>query len=118
MLKNEIKNLKESIKESVEKNVKQERYLKCIHEKIGNVENQIKKLSIPKVETNKKFTKDDLKNTLESISNIKNLINENKIKLKNATKFHEEKLNNFVNLNKKIENDFRENDKVKLILIY
>jgi len=112
MLKNEIKNLKESIKQSVDKNTKHERYIKHIHEKIGNVENQIKKLSVPKADMNKKFTKEDLKNTLESISNIRNFINESKIKLKNATKVHEDKLINFINLNKKIESDFRENDKV------
>ncbi len=113
MLKTEIKNLKDNLKESVDKNQKQERYIKQIHEKIGNVENQIKKLSAPKIDMNKKFTKEDLKNTLENISNLKNLINENRPKIKNSTKLHEENLINFTNLNKKIENDFKENDKVE-----
>ena len=36
----------------------------------------------------------------------------NKISLKNLTRQNEEKLNSYVILNKRIESDFKENDKV------
>jgi hypothetical protein len=112
MLKHEIKSIKESLKENVENYLKQEKYIKHIHENISWVEKKIKNLNAPKVDTKKSFTKEDLKNVLENLNMLKNIINTNKAKLNSTIKQKEEKLKNYANINKKIEMDFKENDKV------
>jgi hypothetical protein len=113
ILKTEIKLTKESLKEYQEKFSKQDRYLKGIHEKITNLESLTKKLIIPKVEIKKTFSKDDLKTLLDDLERSKSEVKESKKILFNSKKHNEEKLNSFINLNKKIEQDFKENDKVK-----
>lgn len=119
ILKIEIKNIKENIKDNIEKNSKQEKYIKTIHEKISFLENQIKKLTQPKVEIKKNFTKEELKEILESLNRLKLEIHSKQDILKDLNKTNEEKLNSFVSLNKRIEQDFKENDKVWfLTLIY
>ena len=117
ILKSEIKVTKESLKDYQEKFSKQEKYLKGIHEKLSNLEIMTKKLVIPKVEIKKSFTKDDLKMILEDLERSKNQIKESKKTLSNSKKFNEEKLNSFISLNKKIEQDFKENDKVLKLII-
>ncbi len=116
ILKIEVKNLKENLKESLEKYVKQEKYIKSIHEKISQVENQIKKLSQPKIEIKKNFSKDELKTILESLNNLKIGINHKREILKDLNKTNEDKLISFISLNKRIEQDYKENEKVKLRL--
>jgi len=98
--------------------LKQERYIKHIHENIAWVEKKIKNLSAPKVDIKKSFTKEDLKNVLENLSVLKNIINENKSKLNNTVKQKEEKLKNLANINKKIEMDLKENEKLNKMLIF
>jgi hypothetical protein len=105
--------LKINIKESSEKNLKQEKYTKLIHEKIGNIESSLKKLSLPRGDINKKFTKEDLKATLEKITSIKNSMEENKLKYKNLNKLHDEKLHQLASLNKKQDIDYKDTEKVK-----
>jgi peptidoglycan hydrolase CwlO-like protein len=112
ILKAEIKMIKENIKELTEKHSKQERYIKHIHEKLISVENLSKKLLIPKVEYKKAFTREELKVALDQLNKTKNNIEENRKILKSSTKLNEDKLNQFYNLNKKIEFDFNENVKV------
>jgi len=112
ILKLEIKNLKDNIKDNIEKNSKQEKYIKTIHEKLSFLENQLKKLTQPKVEIKKIFTKEDLKEILESLIRLKQEIYNKRDILKDLNKNNEEKLNSFVSLNKRIEQDFKENDKV------
>jgi len=79
---------------------------------------KIKNLSAPKVDIKKSFTKEDLKNVLENLSVLKNIINENKSKLNNTVKQKEEKLKNLANINKKIEMDLKENEKLNKMLIF
>ena len=114
ILKHEIKSIKDSLKENVENYLKQEKYIKHIHENIAWVEKKIKNLTAPKIDTKKSFSKEDLKNVLENLNLLKNIINENKAKLNNTIKQKEQKLKNYANINKKIELDFKENDKVKI----
>ena len=86
-----------------------------IHENIAWVEKKkIKNLNAPKIDSKISFSKDDLKNVLENLNLQKNIINSNKTKLNNTIKQKEEKLKNYANINKKIELDFKENDKVNL----
>ena len=83
-------------------------------ENIEWVEKKIKNLNAPKIDSKISFSKDDLKNVLENLNLQKNIINSNKTKLINTIKQKEEKLKNYANINKKIELDFKENDKVSL----
>jgi len=112
ILKVEVKNLKDNIKDNIERNSKQEKYIKTIHEKLSFLENQLKKLTQPKIEIKKSFAKEDLKEILESLDWLKQEIHGKKDVLKDLNKSNEEKLNSFVSLNKRIEQDFKENDKV------
>lgn len=119
-LKSEIKSIKESIKECHEKNTKQDKYIKHIHSRITSFEMNLKKFSVPKIETKKNFTKEEFIENLEILNLLKNEIKEKRKRLANLTKHNEDKLNSMVNLNKKIEMDFKENDKVirkKLLII-
>jgi hypothetical protein len=113
ILKSEIKITKDSLKDYQDKYTKQDKFLKSVHEKLSQLENLTKKLQIPKKEIKKCFTKEDLKTILDVLNRYKQQIKENKISLKNLTKQNEEKLNSYVILNKRIESDFKENDKVR-----
>lgn len=117
LLKLEVKNLKENIKENIEKNCKQEKYIRTIHEKLSFLEKELKKLTQPKIEIKKNFSKEDLKEILESLNRLKLEIHSKRDILKHLNKTNEEKLTSFVSLNKKIEQDFKENDKVNIFLI-
>lgn len=112
ILKSEIKITKGSLKDYQEKFTKQDKFLKSVHEKLSQLENLTKKLQIPKKEIKKSFNKEDLKTLLDVLNHYRQLIKENKISLKNLTRQNEEKLNSYVILNKRIETDFKENDKV------
>jgi hypothetical protein len=114
ILKSEIKITKDSLKDYQDKYTKQDKFLKSVHEKLSQLENLTKKLQIPKKEIKKCFTKEDLKTILDVLNRYKQQIKENKVSLKNLTKQNEEKLNSYVILNKRIESDFKENDKVRL----
>jgi hypothetical protein len=112
LLNTEIKLIKDHLKDFYEKNKKQEKYLKSVHEKIARTEEQIKQLNIPKFENKRNFSNDELQDTITTINSLKNVINESKLKLKNSVKVNEEKLTSFINLNKSIESDFKENERV------
>jgi len=117
LLKGEIKYLKDGVKDYSDKNNKQERYIKQVHEKIALLENQIRKLNNPKIEYNKKsFTQMELKGSIDTINYLKTVINECKLKLKNNVKTNEEKLASYISLNKKIEADYKENERVNIKL--
>ena len=117
ILKAEIKNLKDGLKDNIEKNSKQEKFIKIIHEKLTNLENQLKKLTQPKIEIKKNFTKEDLKEILESLNFLKHDIIQKRESLKDLNKLNEDKLMSFVSLNKRIEQDYKENDKVNFYKI-
>ncbi len=112
LLKNEIKSLKESIKECHEKNTKQDKFIKNIHSRMTSFEMNLKKFSLPKVENKKNFTKEEFIQNLEILNSLKNEIREKRKKIANLTKHNEDKLSSLIILNKKLEMDFKENDKV------
>jgi chromosome segregation ATPase len=112
ILQDEIKITKQSLKTYQDKYSKQDRYIKQVHSKISSLENMIKKMSIPKIEVQKAFTKEELRETLEFLNQLKNQIRDNRQILKNISKINDDKLNNFMNINKQIEIDYKENDKV------
>jgi len=116
LLKSEIKSIKESIKDCQDKNTKQDKYIKHIHSRMTLFEINMKKFSIPKVENKKNFTKEEFKQNLEMLDNLRVEIREKRKKLANITKHNEDKFNSLVNLNKKLEIDFKENDKVRMKL--
>lgn len=109
--------IKENIKELTEKHSKQERYIKHIHEKLISVENLSKKLLIPKIEYKKGFSREELKIGLDELNKLKMSIEEKRNYLKNMNKLNEDKLNQFFNVNKKIEIDYNENLKVDSLLM-
>lgn len=115
LLKGEVRLLKEGVKDFWEKNQKQERYVKHIHEKIATVENQVKKLNMPKYDYVKKsFTDQELQDSLDTINGLKAVINECKLRLKNNVKANEDKLSSYISLNQRVEQDFKENERVKI----
>lgn len=118
MLKQEIRTLKDSIKEGSEKLTKQEKFLKLMHEKIAFIESQAKKLTITKLETKKYFTKEDLKQTLESIHALKQEILESREKQKLTTKQNEEKILALTKANKEYESEYKEQEKINKLLIF
>lgn len=118
ILKSEIKITRESLKEYQEKHAKQEKYIKNLHEKLSTLENNTKKLMVPRREIKKTFTKEDLRTILEFLNKSRLQIIENRKILKNTKKQNDDKLNNYANLNKKIEADFKENDKMNKMLIF
>ena len=112
LLRTEIKTIKDSIKDCQEKHTKQDKFIKNIHSKMTLFEINVKKFSIPKIETKKNFTKDEFIQNLEILNKLKKDIKENRKRLGNLTKLNEEKLNTLININNKIEMEFKENDKV------
>ena len=113
LLQGEIKYLKDGVKSYLETNNKQERYIKQVHEKIAGLENKIRNLNQPKIDVFKKsFTATELNDSIDTVNYLKTLINETKLKLKNNVKNNEEKLAGYINLNKKIDNDYKENERV------
>lgn len=113
LLKTEIKILKENLKDYYEKYLNQERYLKQVHEKISTIENKIRKLDNPKIDLSKKtFTAEELNQSIDQIKYLKTIINDSKAKLKDKVKVNEEKLTSYLSLNKKIEQDYKDNERV------
>jgi hypothetical protein len=118
ILKVEMKMVKESVKDFTDKYMKQDKFIKNIHERISMLENLTKKLLVVKIEIKKNFAKDDLKNAMEELNNIKIDVEQRRNNLKNIGKMNEYKINNIVSLNKQIEQDYKENEKVKILIIY
>ncbi len=114
ILKSEIKTVKDSLKDYQDKFTKQDKYLKGIHSRLSIFEQNMKKLNIPKIDIKKTFTKQDLKYILEILNKLKEDMKEKRKKLRNITKTQEDKLNNIIGINKKIEGDFKECEKVKI----
>ena len=80
----------------------------------------IKKEKLNKEEPKKKkiFTKDELKDTVELLNNLKNQIIERRNQLNTLTKQNDLKIRKMQIQNKKIEAEFKENDKLNKMLIF
>lgn len=118
VLKTEIKNMKESIKEASEKYIKQERFLKLMHEKIAYIESQAKKLSSTKLEQVKRFTKEKLKDVLGNINQLRCNIQQKREELKNSGKINEEKLNKIKFECKNLDDNYNDQVKVNKMLVF
>lgn len=118
ILKSEIKQTKDSIKDYQEKFAKQDRFIRLVHEKILSLEMIIKKMKEPKVEKTKLFTREELKKTLDEISSLKQQIGANRNTLNAITKTNDDKMHALLSQNKKIEIDYKENEKLNKMLIF
>jgi hypothetical protein len=112
-----MKMVKESVKDFTDKYMKQDKFIKNIHERISMLENLTKKLLVAKIEIKKNFDKNDLKTALDELNNIKVEVEQKRNNLKNIGKMNEYKINNIVSLNKQIEQDYKENEKVKIFVL-
>ena len=117
LLDNEIKQNKESIKEYQDKYNRLEKFIRLAHEKILSLEMLIKKGKEPKIENKKLFTKEELKDTLELITNLKVQINDKRVQLNNINKESEAKMHKLLAQNKQIELEYKENEKLNKMLI-
>ena len=117
MLKVEIKNMKDLVKETAEKNSKQEKFLKMIHQKIAFLESQAKKLNQTKLETVKHFSKEDLREVLTNINNLKNDILETRENLKSVNKSSNDKINETQSYVLKLEKEYLEQEKINKSII-
>lgn len=117
-LKNEIKNTKDCIKDYQERFTKQDKFIKLVHEKILMIEMNLRKRKEPKVEKKKLFSKEDLKNVVDSLKDITNQIKENRDLLNSITKSNDDKIHQFLAQNKKIEASYKENEKLNKNLIF
>ena len=117
MLKNEIKQNKDTIKDYQEKYSRLERFIRLVHEKILSLEMLIKKIKEPKNENKKLFTKEELKDTLELITNLKSQINDKRNQLNVINKESDAKMHKLLVQNKQIEIEYKENEKLNKILI-
>ena len=71
---------------------------------------ELQKLEEKKVEEVKKiFTEDELNDTLEVISNLRNIINEKRNNLNNISKNNDEKIYKILSKNKIVESEINEN---------
>ena len=117
ILKDEIKQNKDAIKDYQDKYNRLEKFIRLAHEKILSLEMSIKKVKEPKLENKKMFTKEELKDTLELITNLKEQINDKRIQLNNINKESDEKMHKLLAQNKQIELEYKENEKYNKMLI-
>jgi hypothetical protein len=117
ILKDEIKQNKDAIKDYQDKYNRLEKFIRLAHEKILSLEMSIKKIKEPKLENKKMFTKEELKDTLELITNLKEQINDKRIQLNNINKESDEKMHKLLAQNKQIELEYKENEKYNKMLI-
>ena len=119
LLQKEIKTTKNAIKDFQIKYTKLDKFIKLIHEKIIGIEMIIKKGNLNKEEPKKKsFTREELKEALETMNNIKNQITEKRNQLNILTKQNDIKISKMLEQNKQIETEYKENEKTNKMLIF
>ena len=118
ILKSEIKEAKDNIKDYQEKYLKQDRFIRSIHEKILFLESLILKMKEPKHEETKSFTLEQFKQVLNDIKEYSNTVNANRNKLSMIQKGHEDNMHNLLSQNKKIEKDYKDIIKENKALVF
>ena len=119
LFKNEIIQVKNSIKENQEKFLKLEKFNNAIHEKIISIELIMKKMKEKKPHIEEKtFTPEELHDTCDIISNLKNQINEKRNDLNNICKTNKEKIYKILSQNKTVELEIKDNLRVNKLLIF
>ena len=118
ILKSEIKEAKDNIKDYQEKYLKQDRFIRSIHEKILFLESLILKMKEPKHKETKSFTLDQFKQVLNDIKEYSTTVNANRNKLSMIQKAHEDNMHNLLSQNKKIEKDYKDIIKENKALVF
>ena len=119
ILKQEIQQTKNTIKDYQTKYIKLDKFIKLIHEKIISIEMIIKKEQQNKEEPKKKaFTREELKDTLDLINDLKNKITDKRNQLNYLTKQNDIKIRKMEAQNSQIVADFKENEKLNKLLIF
>lgn len=118
ILKSEIKEAKDNIKDYQEKYLKQDRFIRSIHEKILFLESLILKMKEPKHKETKSFTLEQFKQVLNDIKEYSNTVNANRNKLSMIQKAHEDNMHNLLSQNKKIEKDYKDIIKENKALVF
>lgn len=118
ILKSEIKEAKDNIKDYQEKYLKQDRFIRSMHEKILFLESLILKMKEPKHKETKSFTLEQFKQVLNDIKEYSNTVNANRNKLSMIQKAHEDNMHNLLSQNKKIEKDYKDIIKENKALVF
>ena len=100
------------VDEHQKKYEKLEKFLKLVHEKIINVGMALKREKTKKEEPKpiKSFTRDELRFTINELSRLRSEITEKRNQLNFLTKQNDQKISKMLAQNKKIEEEFKEND--------
>ena len=120
LLKSEIQKNKDEIKNYQGKYTKMEKFIRLVHEKVLSLEMLLKKKKEEpkiKIENKKLFTKEELKDTLELITNLKSQIDDKRNQLNNINKETDAKMHKLLSQNKQIEIEYKENEKLNKMLI-
>lgn len=119
IFKKEIEQEKNSIKEYQEKFLKLERFNKAIHEKILSIELIVKKIKEKRaINYVKSFSENELHDTIDVISNLRNQIYEKRNDLNNICKNNDDKIYKLLSENKKIELEINDNLRINKLLIF
>ena len=119
IFKKEIEQEKNSIKEYQEKFLKLERFNKAIHEKILSIELIVKKIKDKKsIKEIKCFSENELHDTIDVISNLRNQIDEKRNELNHLCKNNDDKIYKLLSENKKIELEINDNLRINKLLIF
>jgi len=120
MLEKEIKKTRNFVEEHQKKYEKLEQFLKLVHEKIINVGMNIRREKPKKEEPKpiKSFTRDELKFTLNELGRLRSEITEKRNQLNLLTKQNDQKISKMMAQNKKIEDEFKENDILNKRLLF
>ena len=117
-LKSEIENEKDSLKVYQERYNKIDSFNTIISNEIQRIKSVMQKLEEKRVEEVKKvFTEDELNDTIEVISNLRNIINEKRNNLNNISKNNDEKMYKILSKNKIVESEINENIRINKLLI-
>ncbi len=114
ILKKEIKLSKDNIKDYQDKIIRQDRFIRLIHEKILTLEIMLKKLKETKVrvkDVRKSFTKEEFKDTILLIITLKQQIKDCRNQLESINKTNDEKMHQLLYQNKQIEIDYIQAEK-------
>jgi hypothetical protein len=120
IFKNEISQIKNSIKENQEKFLKIEKFNNAIHEKIISIEMLVKKMKDkknPQVEV-KTFKEEELHDTIDVISVLKDQIIRKRNEMNNLCKSNEEKMHKLLTQNKTIELEIKDNLRINKLLLF
>ena len=117
--KSEIDQIKNTIKESQEKCIKIEKFNNIIHERIISIEMLVKKIKEKNQQVEEKtFKEEELHDTIDTISILKDQINAKRNEMNNLYKSNNEKLYKLLTQNKTVELEIKDNLRINKLLIF